>query len=178
MLGPQELGSRLPHPSRAGAVREGVSGPWRKGPQGRGGVVNLMRSIWWGHSSEPGKVVDTGGRSSHLGSFPGHTGKDRDRGAGLGSLSLPCLARFLTVFLALSQASAGPLGPEEAGNSSQGPAPLHGPHVLRPAMGWGRSLPAAPSRALPDDCAKGHAGHTLCPRRGMPWGCWIFRYIR
>lgn len=38
-----------------------------------------------GYSSEPGKVVDAGGRPSQLGSSPGHTGKDRDRGAGLGS---------------------------------------------------------------------------------------------
>lgn len=121
MLGPQELGSRLPHLSRAGSGGR-VFLVHGERPQGRGGVVSFMRSIWWGgHSSEPGKVVDAVGRPSHLGSSSGYTGKDRDGGAGLGSLSLPCLATFphLTVFRALSQVSAGPLGPEEAGTAAR-----------------------------------------------------------
>ena len=47
MLGPQELGSRLPHPSRAGAGGK-VFLVHGERPQGREGLVSFMRSIWVG----------------------------------------------------------------------------------------------------------------------------------
>ena len=52
MLGPQELGSRLPHPSRAGAGGK-VFLVHGERPQGRGGVVSFMRSIWVGEGGTP-----------------------------------------------------------------------------------------------------------------------------
>lgn len=80
-------GKQAATPVQGRCRREGVSGPWRKAPgQGRGGeFYEEHLGEGGGYSSEPGKVVDAGGRPSQLGSSPGHTGKDRDRGAGLGS---------------------------------------------------------------------------------------------
>ena len=69
------------------------------------------------------------------------------------------------MFLALSQVSAGPLGPEEAGTAARAlPSPWTKCAKASGRMGQvPTSAPVLPSRAPPHDCAKGHTGHTPAP---------------